>query len=351
MVRRASAPVLHLSLDKLKQPSVTPQPQPSKTDLAKKTEKPVKFQSLQDLKFESIAESVIKNSGRRGSEALLGLGGRKFGQLRGPATIAVAALAGVRLRLSCAPFATRVATFGFTPKVAGTNTITNVRFLTESPLKRVQRMWTELEDQELKRLRDKPHPWKLVAERLGRTESSCRHRYHNLDSSGDETKKLAPWTEDEDKVLHQLIEQKLTWKVISSQLPGRTVEACRSRYRLLQGKATASTTGAWSKEELDALREEIQAAIECQRMPEWSVLARKLGRERWQVTKKGTRMIESMNATVYGRWTAAEEQQLLETLKNDGNLRELAVKLGRPPELVRRKANSFADKREEQAKE
>ncbi|KAI9011482.1 hypothetical protein BC832DRAFT_349019 [Gaertneriomyces semiglobifer] len=268
-----------------------------------------------------------------------------------PATIVVAALAGVRLKLSCAQLATRVASVGFTSKLAATNTIANVRFLTEGPVKRAQRKWTEWEDQELKRLRDKPHPWKVVAESLGRTESSCRHRYHNLDLSGDEVKKTAPWTEDEDKVLHQLFEQELPWKAISRQFPGRTVEACRSRYRLLQGKATASTTGAWSEEELEALRQEIQDATERQRTPEWSVLAKKLGRERWQVTKKGTRMVESLQATVSGRWTPAEEQQLRETLENDGNLRELAAKLGRSPELVRRKANSFAEKVKEEVEE
>ncbi|KAI9013327.1 hypothetical protein BC832DRAFT_549370 [Gaertneriomyces semiglobifer] len=85
MVRRASAPVLHLSLDKLKQPAEPDPPQPPKINNANKNQD-LKFQSLQDLKFESVAESILKSSGRRGSEAILGLGGRKFGQLRGGST-------------------------------------------------------------------------------------------------------------------------------------------------------------------------------------------------------------------------------------------------------------------------
>ncbi|KAI9013325.1 hypothetical protein BC832DRAFT_590269 [Gaertneriomyces semiglobifer] len=77
-----------------------------------------------------------------------------------------------------------------------------------------------------------------------------------------------PWTKREDEILYELKEDReLEWKEISDLLPGRTLNACRSRYQLLESKAAATNFGPFTEDEIQLLREEIEDAIKHHRTP------------------------------------------------------------------------------------
>ena len=97
--------------------------------------------------------------------------------------------------------------------------------------KKVVKMWTPEEDEELKQAVRKygKNDWNRVAECVPtRTRKQCRERYvHHLDESIVKSK----WTEEEDKIIMRLQSQiGNKWCEISEHLVGRAPNSIKNRY-------------------------------------------------------------------------------------------------------------------------
>mmetsp|Transcript_5471 Transcript_5471/g.8255 ORF Transcript_5471/g.8255 Transcript_5471/m.8255 type:complete len:630 (+) Transcript_5471:327-2216(+) len=97
------------------------------------------------------------------------------------------------------------------------------------------RKWTSDEDTKLRRLIEKHggKNWKMIAEELGsnRTDIQCLHRWNEQLRPG---LLKGPWTEYEDQIVRECVEQfgagKVKWSGVAAKLPGRVGKQCRERW-------------------------------------------------------------------------------------------------------------------------
>ncbi|EEH59189.1 uncharacterized protein MICPUCDRAFT_9060, partial [Micromonas pusilla CCMP1545] len=110
--------------------------------------------------------------------------------------------------------------------------------------------------------------WAAVADEFpGRTGQQCAQRWrHKVNPSIRKDK----WTEDEDVLLHALVEKLGTrWAHIAESIPGRTDQQCMGRWRRhLDPKVKRD---AWSTKEDRALAE-----LKHQHGTNWSSIAKSL---------------------------------------------------------------------------
>jgi Myb-like DNA-binding domain len=123
--------------------------------------------------------------------------------------------------------------------------------------------WTPEEDERLKGIVDKngARNWKVVAEELGnaRTDVQCLHRWNKVLRPG---LHKGPWTELEDRIVRESVEEngigKVKWSVVASSLPGRIGKQCRERW--FNHLDPSIKRSAWTAEE-DTVVFEAQARI------------------------------------------------------------------------------------------
>ncbi|KAI4374863.1 hypothetical protein MLD38_012806 [Melastoma candidum] len=92
--------------------------------------------------------------------------------------------------------------------------------------------WTEEEDAKLEEAvrQNNGKNWKMIATNLpGRTDVQCLHRWQKV---LDPNLIKGPWTKEEDNLIVQLVEQhgEKHWALIAKSLPGRIGKQCRERW-------------------------------------------------------------------------------------------------------------------------
>jgi hypothetical protein len=110
--------------------------------------------------------------------------------------------------------------------------------------------WTAEQLQKLKDLREVDGlPWKDIAIILGRKKICCKNRYHEGIEEENPAKSGIPWTQEEDAMLIQLVEDEvrlLSYRDIGAKI-GRSGGACKTRYfNLGRGKRGGAP---WTLEE------------------------------------------------------------------------------------------------------
>lgn len=135
----------------------------------------------------------------------------------------------------------------------------------ESQLFKRSQRWTTDEEQRLIELREQDVSWVNIMKMFPeRSWSALRSKYLRLTknlSSYSPKKKL--WTDEEDKILLKLLEEKMPLEEISESLPGRTVQALKARYYYLRRGIPVSqkTVRNWTAEEDALLLESLESGM------------------------------------------------------------------------------------------
>ena len=141
----------------------------------------------------------------------------------------------------------------------------NAAALEQKLLKRGAR-WTAEEDRRLLELREQGKSWEEVHKIFPeRSWIAVIARYHRLkpDAPGP-TKEVNFWTEEEEKLLLELVKADISWEEMAKQLPGRTAKALRAKYRNLSGDYRVipkNVSRRWTAEEDELVLELTRAHI------------------------------------------------------------------------------------------
>ena len=105
----------------------------------------------------------------------------------------------------------------------------------------------------------------------------------NMESSAPRVLTSEKWNAHDDQTLMTARAQGLNWAPIQLRhFPTKTPNACRKRHERLMEKRSAED---WSPEQLESLGREYAAV----RKEMWSMLAARLGGEKWQIVEKKVR--------------------------------------------------------------
>jgi Myb-like DNA-binding domain len=97
--------------------------------------------------------------------------------------------------------------------------------------------WSQAEDVLLRRLKNRGLSWKDISTQLpGRNPHACSRRYHRRLSIPTIASRKGKWLAEEVSKLNGLRDAGMEWDMISKQLPGRTLAACRRKRDTLRGK-------------------------------------------------------------------------------------------------------------------
>ena len=122
------------------------------------------------------------------------------------------------------------------------------------------RNWTRFEDLRLLQfVAENGKVWRKSAVVMkGRSDDSCRQRYHRLTSSSDDeipiSKPREPrfaWTPQEDHIILQHLSMGLSWVDLAAHLPGRTSHGVRNRAYRLTGQTNLMHTSRKTLKVLD----------------------------------------------------------------------------------------------------
>jgi hypothetical protein len=193
----------------------------------------------------------------------------------------------------------------------------------------VQRMWTEKEDQRLtESVQLYGKDWAAASRKVqNRTNDQCRQRWlYRLDP--DRPKKIAAWTEQEDKTLLRAVEKygKSWQKIAETALPGRTNVQCQKRwmYKISPDLDRSKYNFAWTKEE----DKKLMLGVQEYGAAKWDMVAAKLpGRTRLMCQRRWVYSLDpnidrsectSTSKLKGAKWTPEEDKLLLRAVQKFG---------------------------------
>jgi len=184
------------------------------------------------------------------------------------------------------------------------------------------RYWTPQEDEQLRKAVSQygAKHWKTIATFVpGRTHVQCLQRWNKVLKPG---LKKGQWTEEEDMTLTRLVhecgEEPPDWAKISAKIPGRSTKQCRERWCF--NLDPSINKGEWTSEE-----DEILLAKQAEVGNKWSLIASDLpGRTENAIKTRYKSIIRAKKK----EWRPSEDALLLAYQKQLGNRwEEIAEKL------------------------
>jgi hypothetical protein len=161
--------------------------------------------------------------------------------------------------------------------------------------------------------------WVAVAVGVpGRRNIQCRQRWlTNLDHISDRPAGKR-WTAEEDAELIAAVKKHgdANWVAAAAGVSGRTNNQCRERWLNNLDPTSDRASGKWTVKE-DA---ELIAAVKKIGNTDWAAVAASMsGRTNRQCRKRWLSNLDPTSDRVTGKWTAAEDAELLEAEKRHGN--------------------------------
>ena len=178
--------------------------------------------------------------------------------------------------------------------------------------RRAQR-WTAGEEKRLLELRGEGKSWNELIEYFpGRTWRALQTKYSDLTGNPSAlTRRVVPWTPEENKRVLELVEAGKSWNEIAEDLPGRTVRAIRQQYRHL-----TKGTLAPKKVHKQYTAEEDKVIIKAlEEGKNWTEISQLMGRDSHSLTdrinylKRLSRPVPAGKLTLY---TTAELEKMRE---------------------------------------
>jgi hypothetical protein len=127
--------------------------------------------------------------------------------------------------------------------------------------------------------------WAEVAGNVpGRSEDQCRDKWKYMSRNAATTDSGA-WTVEEKKKLVSMVDTfgTTSWANIAANVPGRNTIQCSRKWQNMSKKATATASGTWAVEE----ESKLVSAIETFGTTNWAVIAANLpGRSESQCSSK-----------------------------------------------------------------
>jgi hypothetical protein len=187
---------------------------------------------------------------------------------------------------------------------------------TLDPANVMKGQWTPEEDAKLMEA-VKKHGKYCVAVAVmvpGRTPVQCRERWtKNLDPPNG--KKAGQWTPEEDSNLIEAVKKHGNhWVAVAAMVPSRTNDQCRQRWIYTLDPANV-TKGQWTPKE-DA---KLTKAVKKHGKYCVAVAAMVPGRTDPQCRERWIYKVDPANGKNAGKWTAAEDSNLIEAVKKHGN--------------------------------
>ena len=220
--------------------------------------------------------------------------------------------------------------------------------------RRANKSWTGEEERRLLELRKKRMSWGEMTEHFpGRSWKALSDRYYILtrDPSAPKRKVNPSWMPKEDKLLTKLVEDGLSWNEIVKHLPGRTKNAIKARYKRLT--VDSSTPQEFQKnntaEEEDLLIEALEAGMT------WEEIAQRLERPIDRVKRRARKLekagrVDTTPVIAKGRHYTDAEFNLMRELREKGmTWVDIAKEYfpGRPVRSMAQQYKKYQNKEEE----
>ena len=229
-------------------------------------------------------------------------------------------------------------------KLDAASSIIPISSSSDSKLVRRATRWTAEEETRLIRLREEDNlSWVEIYNHFPDRSNwqAVARKYYSLTRSTREGKTSRRWTEQEDKLLRERVEEGKSWEEIAEELPGRSPRAVKAHHSYLPSRATdapKTVKKRFTREEDELLlelgpRRDLTWAEKAKSFPERSTAA---VQRRYQKLKKGPRR----PATI---WTPAEEETLVEAVEARLTLAEAAELIGRSKSGIRTKILGLLD--------
>ena len=213
-----------------------------------------------------------------------------------------------------------------------------------SKLVRRATKWTGEEETRLIRLREEDNlSWVEIYDHFPDRSSwqAVARKYYSLARGTREGKPSRKWTEQEDKLLRERLEEGKSWEEIAEELPGRSPTAVMMHHRYLLNRARnapKTVRKRFTPEEDELLLElgprgDLTWAEKAKSFPEKSTAAVKT---RYQRLKEAPQQPLT-------RWTPAEEERLVEAVEARLTLAEAAELTRRSNTSIRMKIVSLLD--------
>ena len=205
--------------------------------------------------------------------------------------------------------------------------------------------WTPEEEELLVELRDGLGlPWNDIDQHFpNRAWKALERKYYQLKRGRPAPKTILDesWTPEEYDQLMALKEEGKSWKEIAEAMPGRSQKALESRYRFwtrrTQGIPTPTKRGfkEFSREEDELLLKLGETDMS------WKEKAKRFnGRSKASLRSRYRRILPPEQPRSR-KWTLQEEEQLIEAVKSDMTLAEIAERIGRSDEAVRKRVRKL----------
>jgi hypothetical protein len=183
--------------------------------------------------------------------------------------------------------------------------------------------WTTDEDDKLKDS-VKMHcgkDWAAIASQVpGRILKQCKSRWHDVLKEGDcATGRSGSWTIDEDKKLRHAVELHggKDWEAITALVAGRTKKQCASRWHANLKKVT-ERPDTWTTDEDNKLKDAVQMHGAETGAENWSAIAALVpGRAENQCCRRWNDALDP-NMDRMGKWTEDEDVKLKESVEMHG---------------------------------
>lgn len=183
--------------------------------------------------------------------------------------------------------------------------------------------------------------WDTIAERVGKSKQSCMLRYIQLgeathesiqqmesdDDAPQQKSTVTPWTEDENKVLMELVENGYNLTTIAKRI-GRSVSSCSAQYHHINKKQLQVAPRLWTDDEDLELK---RLVVEGKRWEDISIqLNRSMAasKTRWSNQRSRLMSIEE-EGVCYKPWTDDEDKYLIELIEKGEKWRIIAKELKR----------------------
>ena len=205
--------------------------------------------------------------------------------------------------------------------------------------------WTPKEEELLIELRDgRRLPWNEIDQHFpSRGWKALRAKYYQLKRGRPAPKTILDrsWTPEEYDQLMTLKKEGKSWKEIAEAMPGRSQESLESRYqsltRMTRGTRTPTKTGF---KEFTQEEDELLLELGKTDMP-WKDRAKRFdGRSISSLKSRYLKLLPPEQPRSR-RWTRREEEQLIEAVKSDMTLAEIAEQIGRSYEVVRKRVRKL----------
>jgi hypothetical protein len=159
--------------------------------------------------------------------------------------------------------------------------------------------------------------WAEVAGNVpGRSEDQCRDKWKYMSRNAATTDSGA-WTVEEKKKLVSMVDTfgTTSWANIAANVPGRNTIQCSRKWQNMSKKATATATYAWTVEE----EKKLASAVETYGSRNWhKIVANVPGRNVQQCSSKWKNMSRKPAATAGSEWTVEEEKKLVSGVETLG---------------------------------